>query len=238
MNPQPLPTTSPTATLGSVVAEHPRAAAVFERLGLDYCCGGKEPFAAACHARGLDPATVGMMLAALDDAAATESGHAVAAASITELCDHIVTSHHEPLRRVLPRISELLHKVVRAHGDEDPDVRRLEELFAATRTELEEHMRLEEELFFPGFRALDAAGTADFDAEPLAHLEDTHAATGEALRGLRELGGDYRLDAAHCATHRVLLHTLAEFELDLHQHIHEENNVLFAKVRERMAAPA
>jgi regulator of cell morphogenesis and NO signaling len=238
MSPQPLPTIAPAATLGGVVAEHPRAAAVFERLGLDYCCGGQQTLADACTARGLDPETVATMLAALDNDAATAAGHAVATASITELCDHIVSSHHEPLHSVLPRISELLVKVVRAHGDEDPDVRRLEELFAATRTELEDHMRLEEELVFPACRALDTAGVAAVDAELLARLEDTHAATGEALRGLRELGGDYRLDAAHCTTHRVLLHTLAEFELDLHQHIHEENNVLFAKVRERMAAPA
>jgi regulator of cell morphogenesis and NO signaling len=238
MSSQPLPTIAPAATLGGVVAEHPRAAALFERLGLDYCCGGQQTLADACSARGLDPETVATMLTALDDDAATEADHAVAAASITELCDHIVAGHHEPLRRVLPRISELLVKVVRAHGDEDPDVRRLEELFAATRAELEDHIRLEEELVFPACRALDTAGATDFDAGLLAHLEDTHAATGEALRGLRELGAGYRAEAAHCTTHRVLLHTLAELEVDLHQHIHEENNVLFAKVRERVAAPA
>lgn len=96
-------------------------------------------------------------------------------------------------------------------------------------------MRLEETELFPGCRALDAnPGDGDLSPDLLAQLEDTHAQTGEALHRLRELGGDFRPDSALCATHRALLQALAEFELDLHQHVHEENNVLFARVRERI----
>jgi len=39
------------------VIEHPDALAVFESLGIDYCCGGKS-LAAACRERGLDAVVV------------------------------------------------------------------------------------------------------------------------------------------------------------------------------------
>ena len=97
-------------------------------------------------------------------------------------------------------------------------------------------MRFEEEWLFPACRALEQDhGGAAPDGELLAQLEDTHSLAAEALRGLRELGRDYRPETAHCTTHRVLLHALSEFEVDLHQHIHEENNVLFPKVRGQRA---
>lgn len=49
---------------------------------------------------------------------------------------------------------------------------------------------------------------------------------------MRVLSHGYNPVSAHCTTHRLLLHEMHEFELDLHRHIHEENNILFPKVRE------
>ena len=62
--PQQLPIVDRATTLGGLVAEWPRSAALFERLGLDYCCGGGQTLEEACRTRGLDPATVTTMLAA------------------------------------------------------------------------------------------------------------------------------------------------------------------------------
>jgi iron-sulfur cluster repair protein YtfE (RIC family) len=63
----------------------------------------------------------------------------------------------------------------------------------------------------------------------IALLEDDHEATGDALSALRELCGGYDRERALCATHRTLLGSLRALELDLHQHVHEENNVLPAR---------
>ena len=49
------------------------------------------------------------------------------------------------------------------------------------------------------------------------------------------LGADYDLPHGLCSTHRALLDALAAFELDLHQHIHEENNILLPRARELSA---
>jgi regulator of cell morphogenesis and NO signaling len=231
-----LPIAAGTTTLGGLVAERPRTAAVFERLGLDYCCGGQQTLEQACRSRGLDAETVATMLAALEGGGANDpqSAHELTGASVSELCDHIVDAHHGPLREELPRISELMAKVVRAHGAEDPEVVELAGLFDRTRADLEEHMRLEEESLFPSCRAVEDAGNGPRE-ELLIQLNDTHRATGEALKQMRELSHDYRPESAHCTTHRVLLHELHEFELDLHRHIHEEENILFPKVRGALA---
>lgn len=237
-NSEQLPIVPATTTLGGIVADRPQTAVVFEKLGLDYCCGGQQTLEDACRSKDLEPETVATLLATLDsDAAAGDSsGHDLGKASVDELCDHIVSAHHAPTREELPRISELMAKVVRAHGDGDPEVIELADLFDRTRTELEDHMRFEEESVFPACRAVasdeDRNGPDD---KLLAAIDDQHLAVGDALKQMRVLSHDYQPESAHCTTHRVLLHEMHEFELDLHRHIHEENNILFPKVRELAA---
>lgn len=227
-----------TNTLGGIVAERPQTAVVFERLGLDYCCGGQQTLEDACRSHDLDPKTVATLLTTLDaDVNAAEAAaHDLSGASVNELCDHIVSAHHVPLQENLPRISELMAKVVRAHGVEDPEVIDLADLFERTRIELEDHMRLEEESLFPACRAVasDESGQGP-DDKLLEQLDDSHQVAGEALKQMRILSHEYRPETAHCTTHRVLRHEMQEFELDLHRHIHEENNILFPKVRELAA---
>jgi len=230
-----LPIVPGSNTLGGIVAERPQTAVVFEKLGLDYCCGGQQTLEEACRSHDLEPETVAVILNTLDANASTgdPGAHDLSKASVDELCDHIVSAHHVPLRDELPRISELMSKVVRAHGDGDPEVIELADLFGRTRTELEDHMRLEEESLFPACRAVAADESGEGpDDKLLAQLNDTHQLAGEALKQMRALSHDYRSESAHCTTHRVLLHEMHEFELDLHRHIHEENNILFPKVRE------
>ena len=229
--------TDRTPTLGELVLEQPGAAALFERLGLDYCCGGGRTLELACGQHGLDARTVRLLLQALADEPRGPDleAHDVARATIPELCEHIVARHHDPLRRDLPRVSDLLATVVRVHGKAHRELHDLQRLFSAIRDELEEHLRVEEEALFPACLALDDDPAA-FDRDLLVLLEDDHASTGDALCALRELAGGYRTDAALCSTHRTLLRSLRAFEVDMHQHVHEENNVLFPRVRARIAA--
>lgn len=205
---------------------------------VNYCCDGRHTLEQACSQHGLDAKTVGVMLGALGDEPAIPSlHHDVARSSITSLCDHIVACHHEPLRKELARIRELLATTVRVHGRRRPELLDLQRLFAATRSELEIHLRLEEHTLFPACRTLDQHGDASaFDEDLLALLEDDHENTGDALYALRELTGGYDTEQALCGTHRALLQSLRALARDLHQHVHEENNVLFPRVRGRLAA--
>lgn len=225
-------------SLGALVAERPARARLFERLRFDYCCGGAQTLAEACAHRGLDPHTVGELLAALDDAPDARPDPLEDTdwrrATIAELCDHIASVHHDRMRRELPRTAELMATVVRVHGREHPELHDLQRLFTAMRDELEHHLELEERALFPVCRGLEGNGDAgvELDEGTLALLEDEHSGTGDALEAIRELADDYDPERALCGTHRALLEALHALELDLHEHVHEENNVLFPRVRE------
>ena len=213
----------PSRTVAELVLEQPSRSRVFEKLGLDYCCGGKRSLEEACERADVD---VVAAVRALDSATVEPSPEPDwTHVSIARLCDHIVSVHHASLRAELPRLDTLLEKVVRAHGAEDPSLGEVRETFGAMRSELEAHMEDEEHRLFPLCRV-----GGPYDPGELGRLEDDHAATGAALENLRSLTHGYDLDHARCNTHRAMLDGLRELELDLHEHIHEENNVLFPRV--------
>jgi regulator of cell morphogenesis and NO signaling len=210
-------------SLAKLVLERPSAARVLERLGLDYCCGGRRSLRAACADRGLDPHTVAVFLEHELDPVGLEARDWLSA-PLADLCAHIVEEHHDRLRSELPRLGELAERAASAHGVVRPQLLELRDEFEHLRTELEEHITDEEQELFPTLLAGGALDRAQLD-----QLLREHDGTGERLRRLRELGGDYATEKALCTTHRALLQGLHGLELDLHQHVHEENNILFPR---------
>jgi regulator of cell morphogenesis and NO signaling len=213
---------SPSTSIADLVLERPARARVLERLGLD-CCGGKRSLEDACRRRGLDVTTV---IAVLDiDAAPAADERDWRTAPLPELVEHIVSVHHAYLREELPRLSGLLEKVVRAHRAEVPELVDVREVFERLRAELEQHTGEEERELFPAILAGEAVTTGSF--------EDEHAHAGALLDELSELTGGYDVRRARCNTHRATLEALAHLERDVHEHVHEENNVLFPRAAAR-----
>lgn len=222
-----------TPTVGELVVANPDAAAVFEQLGVDYCCNGTRTLEEACRHHGIDPDTVAAMLDATraEHTGDRSDAHDLSQTPFRELCEHIVVRHHGPLRVSLTRITKLLGTVVRVHGATRPELGDVHDAFAALSSDLEAHLRLEEDTLFPACARLDGViATPVPDDDLLDHLKDDHHGVGAALFRIRELCGDYDETGALCATHRELLRSLHRFELDMHQHVHEENNVLFPRV--------
>ena len=213
----------PDQILAELVLERPSTARVLERLGLDYCCGGRRSLREACADRGLDPDTVVVFLGRELDPVGLEA-HDWSSASLPDLCAHIIEEHHGRLRAELPRLGELAERAASAHGEVLPQLYELREEFQQLRAELEEHIVEEERELFP---TLAAGGVIELGQ--LEQLRHEHDATGARLRRLRELGDDYSTANALCTTHRTLLQGLHGLELDLHQHVHEENNILFPR---------
>jgi regulator of cell morphogenesis and NO signaling len=60
-------------------------------------------------------------------------------------------------------------------------------------------------------------------------MEHEHDSAGEALREIRSASGDFAPPADACLSFQTLYKALAEFEADLHLHIHLENNILFPR---------
>ena len=216
-------TIDPRTTVADLVIERPSRARVLERLGLDYCCGGKRSLADACQSEGLDLASVVSALEAESVSGEEADEPDWAGAPLAELCEHIVREHHAFLRRELPRLSGLLDKVERAHGQEHPQVLEVKAVFAGLRRELEDHMAKEEQVLFPACVALAGGAQAPpFVPTAIAVMEDDHAQAAAALERLSDLTAGYDLDRALCNTHRATLDGLRELAQDLRRHIHEE----------------
>jgi regulator of cell morphogenesis and NO signaling len=219
-----------SSRVADLVVERPARARVFEELRIDYCCGGGQSLGEACRSRGLDAETVVAVLRAAE-AGADPSETNWSDAGLGALCDHIVEAHHGYLRRELPRLAELLEKVERAHADERPELRELRATFERLRAELVAHTEAEEESLFPAVRRIEAGASPDAALErELAGFEEEHAAAGALLEELARVTGGHDLSRALCNTHRAALDGLRELERDLHEHIHEENNLLFPRL--------
>jgi len=221
-------------TVGDIVRAAPSRSRLFESLGIDYCCGGKKPLAEACRAKNLDPATVVAMLAALDGGEETASANPDTM-DLAELCNHIEVVHHGYLREELPRLDFMTRKVAAVHGDHEPRLLEVRRVFAAFNAEMAAHAQEEETAIFPAIRQLASGNGGQAAAaaklrEGFTKLEAEHESAGAALARLRELTDNYTPPEWACNTFRALYHGLSQLEMRTHQHVHQENNVLFPKV--------
>lgn len=228
-------TISANQSVGELVVERPERSRVFERLGIDYCCGGKRTLEDACQQCGLDLTSV---IKQLDRSEAERPGggsrNDPSSMSLTALADHIQAVHHDYLRSELPRIGQLVTKVADAHGQRDPRLVRLVDVFASFREELMMHMHKEEEILFPMIRAIElghasGAGHCGSIANPIRQMEAEHDDAGGALERMRELTDGYQAPETACNTHRAMLDALAYLERDMHTHVHKENSILFPR---------
>jgi regulator of cell morphogenesis and NO signaling len=220
-------------TVGEIVRAFPASSRLFENLGIDYCCGGKKTLRDVCQTRELDPAPVVAMLSALDSF--PETSHPDPdTITLRELCDHIERIHHGYLREELPRLDFMTKKVAAVHGDSEPRLVELRRVFENFNAKVASHTRDEDEHVFPAIRKLEAAkgeksdSFSDFPAE-FEKLEAEHEKTGVALAQFKALTDGYTPPEWACNTLRALYDGLACLEKDMHQHVHEENNVLFPK---------
>ncbi len=227
-------TLDPNATIGSIVSERPSRARVFEKLNIDYCCGGKVSLARACEKRGIDTNEVLKQIEAIDASGASDNLVDADAMSLTDLADHIEHTHHAYLREELPRLDFMTEKVSRVHGDNEPRLLQVREAFVALKAELEPHMMKEERVLFPMIRELEASqAKPEFHcgsvANPIRQMEHEHDHAGDALAIIRAATDDFVPPPWACNTYRAMLDALEYLEADMHQHVHKENNVLFPK---------
>jgi regulator of cell morphogenesis and NO signaling len=224
------------STIGDIVASDFRTAAVFEHFGIDFCCGGRRSLAEACRAASADEGAVVQALTALP--APVPGVDDVAEWPLDRLVDHIVDTHHAYIRSAVPTIAAYLTKLDTVHGARHPELRQIEDVFGRLSHELGLHMMKEEQILFPYVCDLAELPVARRDAvvspfgsvaNPIRMMEHEHDEAGEALRQIRALTSDYMAPADGCTTYQVCMQELKRFELDLHRHIHLENNVLFPR---------
>lgn len=224
-------------TVAAIAIENPSSIPVFESLGIDFCCGGNRPLTDACAAKGVPVERVLELLAnATDRTPAGVSDRRWDAVPTSELIDHIENSHHVYIRTEVPNINALAAKVASRHGANHPETIEIREEFDALGRELLDHLLKEEHILFPYVREIEASGSSPTGscfggqiARPLSVMHAEHDSAGSSLERLAKLTGNYTPPADACVSFRALYEALRLFALDLHQHIHLENNLLFPK---------
>jgi regulator of cell morphogenesis and NO signaling len=228
-----------TETVGDIVAADFRTAAIFERFGIDFCCGGRRSLSDACRTAAADPDEVIRALAEMPLAA--DGDGQFAQWGVGDLIDHIVLTHHAYVRATIPTIQRYLAKLVAVHGTRHPELQRIAASFEQIASELVQHMFKEEQILFPYMR--DVAESAKHTcgaivspfgtvANPIRMMEREHQEAADGLRTIRALTRNYTPPSDGCTTYAVCMNELHRFEEDLHRHVHLENNVLFPKALE------
>jgi len=224
-------------TLKQIVTDDHRTAAVFERYALDFCCNGGRRLDEACKAKGVDTNTLVQDLSQIATTPTTDAFRP-AEWDLDALADFIVNTHHRYVRRALPVLLPHVDKILSVHGKNHPELAGIAEHTHAVAAELSSHMQKEEMVLFPFIKAMVAAknGQTPFQRPPfgsirfpIAQMEAEHSSAGDALSYIRTASQDYTPPADACTTFMVTYRELAEFERDLHQHVHLENNILFPK---------
>ena len=225
-------------TVRELALEIPGATRVFEKMGIDYCCGGQQLLADACIKAGV---TVEDMMSSLES---TKTSHAPGeepnflTSTLAELIDHILETHHVFTKAEIGRLRALLNKVCGVHGQNHPELGRLRGFFEMLSAELEPHMMKEEQVLFPYIFQMENAVRYDLPVEtppfgtvanPVRMMMMEHDNAGQLLKEMRQLTSDYTVPPDACISYQTLYQALDAFEKDLHQHIHLENNILFPR---------
>lgn len=220
-------TPAPDRTVGELVAERPGRSRVFQSHGIDFCCQGGRTLREACERKSIALETVLDELEA-EEAGPEESLPNPALLEPAELCRHIVGTHHEYLRRELPRLHAMAQRVAHVHGGHTPSLVSVFETFAVLADELTSHMLKEEQVLFPLIEGMAAGASTGFPVDgPIAMMMHEHEDAGAAIAQLRELTNGYNPPPEACNTYRALFAGLEDLEKDMHAHVHLENSVLF-----------
>lgn len=225
------------SNIGALVAQNYKTANVFKKSGIDFCCNGNRTIEDACNQKKIN---VDELIQSLQNVAQINNsadGINFNSWPLDLLADYIEKKHHRFVESKILEITPFLNKIVKVHGPQHPELNEVQLLFQGCADELTVHMKKEELVLFPFIRKLELAkqnGTpvnAQFGSvkNPIQNMMNEHTAEGERFRKIAELTNNYTPPQDACNTYKVTFSLLNEFEDDLHQHIHLENNILFPK---------
>ncbi|WP_255247528.1 iron-sulfur cluster repair di-iron protein [Paucisalibacillus globulus] len=222
-------------TPANIVKVYPKSSDIFKKYRIDFCCGGNQPLKESFVEKDLDESIVIEELNTSYEQWNQEDHNIVDwdAKSLSELIDHIRHTYHAPLMEELPALGQFVTKVYSRHGGTHPELKELYQIYNDFKVEMEEHTIKEENEVFPLIKEYEVNPSVELlERIRIANggLEDDHNEVGNMLKEMRRITGDFIPPVDACGSYRITYARLAELEEDTFQHIHLENNILFAKL--------
>ncbi|MEO8111938.1 MAG: iron-sulfur cluster repair di-iron protein [Ginsengibacter sp.] len=225
-------------TVGSVAAKDYRKAEIFKKLGIDFCCGGNTTLKKASEEAGISEEELRSQLAACDLFQRKTFSQDFNKWKLDFLTDYIINTHHLYIKENVPVISDMALKVATHHEKNHPELTNLQINIRRFLEDMLSHMKKEEQALFPKIKQLvsnknNAGEKVSLQAgcvkSAVWAMQREHETSGEDLQFFRKLTHDYLLPEDACNSYKFLFEKMKEFEEDLIQHIHLENNILFPK---------
>jgi len=216
-------------TIGEVVTKHPEIVKVLMDFQVDFCCGGDRNVMDAIKR---DTKSVDELVKAADEAIEAASAFSIAGGEKGSLADftneqlinHITMTHHKYLKETMPKLSELMYKVLTVHGEHHPELYIVHKLYGTLKTELEGHLTKEEKRLFP----MILAGSEGVSVL-IEELESEHIGAGDILHTLTEVTNHFTLPDDACTSYGMVYEMLKTLVADMYMHVHTENNILFKR---------
>jgi len=233
-------TFKPSTTVREIAQRAPLSIRWFDEIGLDYCCGGNKSLVEACHQAGVPLDLALHKLGELNERI-SDPGTTWQEAPLIELIQHIVQTHHDYVRKEIPRLKSLLDKVNDRHGKVHPELTAIKLVFGFVAEEMLNHTQKEEQVLFPYIERLEHASregvlppVTPFGsvAKPVECRMRDHARAGQEMLQIREVSRDFTPPDDACTSYRALYDGLREFDQDLHRHVHLDNYILFPRATE------
>ncbi|MEC5158841.1 iron-sulfur cluster repair di-iron protein [Chryseobacterium sp. MP_3.2] len=226
-------------TIGEFVAEDFRAAQVFRKYKIDFCCKGNRTIEEACENKKVEPADIYKDLENISDLQA--GGIDFNSWPLDLLADYVEKTHHRYVEENSTVLLQYLDKLCKVHGDRHPELFEINSVFIEIAGELASHMKKEELILFPFIKKMVSSKQKGEDLviphfgtveSPVAMMKHEHTVVGDLFVKIENLTNNYQFPADACGTYQVTYKMLEDFEKDLHTHIHLENNILFPKAIE------
>ena len=229
---------SSSQTVRDIASQQPSAHALFERFEIDVCSQADKSLKDACSELQL---SLDQVMEKLQESQDHESGaepRNPATLSCSLLIQHIVRVHHRHVRQNLPRLVRYARKLTDQLGDQMCEFKALEKLVGQLQHDMVAHIRKEEEVLFPFIVRMEEESTLAYPPEhacfrsvshPVLMMVQEHEVASRIMEQIRRCTGDYAVPEWACPTQHGLIDGLREFDADLREHIHLENDVLFPR---------
>jgi regulator of cell morphogenesis and NO signaling len=224
-------TTYSQVSIGEIVAADFRAAEIFKKAGIDFCCGGKKSLEDACKEKSMDPSNLVDQLIKLENIQVSDTQN-FNDWDLGFLADYIVNTHHKYVLKSLPELVFYTQKIANVHGSHHPELIEVADLFANINAELLQHLQKEENVLFPAIKEVLKGNSSEAKhtiASEIDRMSGEHEMAGGAMDKINEITFGYKVPEDGCNTYHVAFKFLNQFEDDLHVHVHLENNILYSK---------
>ncbi|MEJ7768363.1 MAG: DUF542 domain-containing protein [Chitinophagaceae bacterium] len=234
----PAQKTKNAETLKEIALADCRNATVLKNFGLDYSFRGKYTLQEACKEQNLSLSDVKYKLyAAIQLPRVYHLRYEEWPADY--LVDFIVINHHQYVRKSLLMITELFSHVPVDMQRAYPFILQAGEIFQRIAIAMSAYLVQEEQAIFPYVRFLVQATQSSLPENAvhagcikhrIAILEIEQKIVGEDLALIRNLFSNYVLPGGALSVVAALFQALNDFDDDLQQHVHLENNILYPTV--------